>query len=107
MDASDVLTNALKINGLLDDDNFLLPPDHPNVDLFTKRFFQLAEIQQKGIKLTKQDAMRLKEMQMAFDYYEEALEEEARIIEEGYSDEDEDDDDDEEEDESFSGESDE
>lgn len=86
MDAN--LTAALKRNGLLDDEDYLLPPEHESVTLFVKRLFQLAEIQQKGIKLTKQDSARLKEMQMVFDYYEEVLEEEANALENSEADSD-------------------
>lgn len=99
------VTNALMDNGLLDAEGYLLPPDHKNVKRFTKRLFSLEELKQSGVNLSAADKLRLRNMHIAFDYYQEALEEEARDLdgdddeEEFEEDEDEDVDEDEDEDE--------
>jgi hypothetical protein len=77
------------------------------VDQFTKKLFQLSELQQHGVKMTPQDQARLKEMHLAFDYYQDALEEEANEIESGESEEGEGEDGDEDEDEDYSDDDDE
>ena len=92
------ITVALENNGLLDDEGYLLPPTHPKVENFTRRLFKMAELQQSGIKLTPEYSAQLKEMQFAFDYYQEALEEEAQNIEGGDEQEEEEEDEDENED---------
>lgn len=92
------ITNALNENGLLDAEGYLLPPQHKAVDRFTKRLFQLEEMSQTGCVLSADDKQRLKRMHIAFDYYQEALEDEAKELEGNVEDDvvDDDDDDDDE-----------
>lgn len=97
------ITEALKANLLLDAEGYLFPPDHANISQFTKRMYKMLEMQQTGVRFTAHDLAKFKQMQLAFDYYQEALDEEAKAIEENYEsdddDDDMDDDDEEEEDE--------
>ena len=67
------LTDALRRYGLIDDEDYLVPPEHPNVDALTRGMAGLLELMADGLKLTPQDNQRLKAMQRAFDYYNEAL----------------------------------
>jgi hypothetical protein len=80
------ITNALLSNGLLDDEGYLLPPNHKNVENFTKQLFKMTELKQLGVKLSPQDQNRLREMNVAYDYYQDALEEEANLQEGEYED---------------------
>jgi hypothetical protein len=75
------ITNILNENGLLDAEGYLLPPQHAAVTKFTKQLFRLEELKQTGAKQSKEDKKRLERMHIAFDYYQEALEEEAQILE--------------------------
>ena len=68
-----LLTDALRNYGLIDDQNYLVPPQHPSVDALTRRMAQLLELQADGLKLGPQDLQRLRAMQTAFDYYNEAV----------------------------------
>jgi hypothetical protein len=77
------ISDALRTYGIVDDEGYLVPPEHPNVNRLTLQMSGLMEMQQDGLKLTPQDKLRLKTMQMVFDYYNEALED---LEEEGYVD---------------------
>lgn len=62
---------------MLDEDGFLLHPDHPNITRMTQRMFKLLELQQSGIALSDLTKVELKSLQRVYDYYNEVLEEEA------------------------------
>ena len=82
------LTTALNENGLLDNEGYLLPPNHPLVDKFTNNFYRLSELAQSGVKLSISDKQCLQRMHIAIDYYQEALEEVAQDLDDSDDDED-------------------
>jgi hypothetical protein len=94
------VTQALHAFGLLDDEGYLVPPEHPNVGSLTKRMVEMMELREQGVKLSIEAKHELRAMIMAHDYYNEALQD---LEDDGSSidddDEEEDDDDDEEEEE--------
>lgn len=67
--------NALMSYGLLDDDGYLVPPEHQNVGRLTQKMYNLLEAKHSGRKLSKEDQQSLHLMTIAFDYYNEALDE--------------------------------
>jgi len=67
------LTESLHVYGLLDSEGFLVPPEHPSVEALTRRMVELMDLQATGLKLGGQDKLSLHAMQIAFDYYNEAL----------------------------------
>ena len=64
------IAEDLNTFGILDFDEYLVPPGHPNVLSLRKRMYELMETQH-GLKLSLQDERRLQKMQRVFDYYNE------------------------------------
>jgi|JI10StandDraft_1071094.scaffolds.fasta_scaffold02467_20 peptidoglycan hydrolase CwlO-like protein len=90
------ITNILKKFGLLDHEEYLVPPEHPNVAKLIQRLVKMRSIVEEGKMLTPEQKVDLKDLEAAKDYYDEALEDELALHDEDEDDEEELDDDEEE-----------
>lgn len=70
------ITNILKRFGLLDHEEYLVPPEHPNVAKLIQRLVKMRSIVEDGKVLTPEQKAELKDLEAAKDYYDEALEDE-------------------------------
>lgn len=91
------ITNILKKFGLLDHEEYLVPPEHPNVTKLIQRLVKMRSIVEEGKMLTPEQKADLKDLEAAKDYYDEALEDELALHDEDEDDEEELDDEEEDE----------
>lgn len=74
------ITTILKRFGMLDAEDYLVPPENPRVYELVMNIVRLRSIVEEGKQLTPQQKIDLKEMETAKDYYDEALEEELEAL---------------------------
>ena len=70
------ITRILKRFKLLDAEEYLLPPEHPNVMRLIKQLVNLRAIVEDGKILTPEQQQEVNDMQTAIDYYDDALDDE-------------------------------
>jgi hypothetical protein len=85
------ITTVLKKHGLLDAEEYLVPPQNRNVMRLVNKIVKYRTIIGEGKTLTPEEKLDLTEMETAKDYYDDALEEELKNLE-GEEDEDQDED---------------
>jgi hypothetical protein len=105
------ISSILRRFNLLDDEDYLVPPDHPAVKIFIKNVVDTLKQYEEGKIKTPEQQTYLQELIKAKDYYDEVLDEEAAALvgepayvnaeeddeeDDDYNDNDEDDEDDEE-----------
>lgn len=73
------ITEILKRFGLLDHEEYLVPPEHPNVTKMIQRLVKMRSIVEDGKVLTPQQKADLRDLEAAKDYYDEALDEELEL----------------------------
>lgn len=76
MEEETPITRILHKYGLLDDEEYLIPPESEAALEMVKLLARLRHIAENGGRLTDEQKVDLKEVQIAYDYYNEALDEE-------------------------------
>lgn len=77
------ITTILKKYGLLDEEEYLVHPEHKNVIGLFNKLVKARSLLEDGKVITEQQKIELEHMQIAVDYYDEVLDEEAvRLAEE-------------------------
>ena len=86
---SSEITQALREFDLLDEEDYLIHPEHPNVEHLTMVIFDLSEKRAIEGHLSPEDKQRFHQATIAFDYYNETLEELAEELTDDDDDDDE------------------
>lgn len=86
------ITPILRKFGLLDSEDYLVPPEDHHVYDLVQKMVKLRSIIEDGKKLTPIQKADLADMEAAKDYYDEAIEDELNNLEGAEGDEDEDED---------------
>ena len=73
----------LRLFGLMDEEGYLIPPDDPKLLAFRHRLFSLMESVQLGLPIGQEQKIRMKMMQIAFDAYNQELQDALSDLETG------------------------
>ena len=87
MNESSVLTQILRRYGLLDSEDFLVPPENPAVLALIKRLASLRATVEAGLVLQPAQKLELADIETAKDYYDRVLEDEIQRLTSGEIDE--------------------
>ena len=70
------ITKILRKYKLLDDEDYLVPPDSKHASKLVHHLASLRDIAESAVDLSPEEKIEMHEIQMAFDYYNDALDEE-------------------------------